>query len=255
MIFDQTPFYAESGGQVGDFGTATGKKGQTIVVIHNTKKIPGKDIFYSEVEVKSGETKTGDTLTLTVDPARRATMRNHSATHLMHAALRKVLGTHVSQAGSLVEASRLRFDFSHSKPMTAEEIKQVEDLVNHEIDLARRVDSQVLAYKEAIKSGAMALFGEKYGDRVRVIKMGDFSTELCGGTHVANTADIRVFKITSEGGVSSGVRRIEAVTGDGAVAFLFNRHEQLAQVEEILKVEQGKSTERVKKVLDSVKKL
>jgi alanyl-tRNA synthetase len=251
-VFQQTPFYAESGGQVGDHGevhTSTGTKAE----IADTIKF--NDIFFHAVDVKTGALKEKDKADLTVNPARRSTMRNHSATHLLHAALRKVLGTHVSQAGSLVEAARLRFDFTHTKPLSHEEVSAVETLVNQEISTGRLVDSQELPYKEAIKSGAMALFGEKYGDKVRVIKMGDFSTELCGGTHVDNTADIRVFKITSEGGISSGVRRIEAVTGDLAVQFLFHRHQQLAELEETLKVEEGKAPERVKKVMEAGKKL
>jgi alanyl-tRNA synthetase len=165
------------------------------------------------------------------------------------------LGDHVTQAGSLVDSNRLRFDFTHQKPMSREEIDKVEALVNQEVSASREVGSRVVPYNTAIKEGAMALFGEKYSSDVRVIKMGEFSQELCGGTHVHNTSEIRLFKITSEGGVSSGVRRIEAITGDKAVQFLMDRHTQLARVEETLKSEPGKVFERVVKLADSVKKL
>jgi len=252
VVFDRTPFYAEGGGQVGDFGIGE-VKGKGKFQISTTKKF--NDVFFHAVEVKDGSLKEGDIVSLTVDSKRRATMRNHSATHLLHSALRKVLGDHVTQAGSLVEPARLRFDFTHNKPMTHDEVSKVEGLVNKEISEARDVGSKVMPYKDAIKFGAMALFGEKYGDKVRVIKMGDFSTELCGGTHVSNTSDIRVLKITSESGVSSGVRRIEAITGDLAINYLFGRHHQLSEIEETLKAEEGKGLEKVKKASEQMKKL
>ncbi|MDZ4677764.1 MAG: alanine--tRNA ligase [Oligoflexia bacterium] len=251
LVVIKTPFYGESGGQVGDHGIF--KTSNSEGKILDTKRI--NDIYFHFIEVTKGSLKTGDKISLHVDISRKATMSNHSATHLMHAALRKVLGAHVTQAGSRVEALRLRFDFTHTKPMTPDEIDQVEVLVNKEISAHKIVGSKVLPYNEAVKGGAMALFGEKYADVVRVISMGDFSQELCGGTHVSNTGDIRVFKILSEGGVSSGVRRIEAITGDRAVAYLFKRHEELSQIEENLKAEEGKALERVKKLSETQKKL
>jgi alanyl-tRNA synthetase len=252
LVLDQTPFYAEGGGQVGDFGTVE-IKGKVSAKITNTKKVG--ETYFHFVDVTKGSLTEGDAVTVAVDPQRRATMRNHSATHLLHAALRKVLGDHVSQAGSLVEPSRLRFDFTHNKPMTREEIERVEGLVNEEISKGHDIAPKVMGYKDAIKFGAMALFGEKYGDQVRVVKMGDFSTELCGGTHVSNTSDIRVLKITSESGVSSGVRRIEAITGTTAMDYLMNRHHQLSEIEDLLKSEKDKGTEKVKKIFEQIKKL
>jgi alanyl-tRNA synthetase len=166
------------------------------------------------------------------DSKRRATAANHSATHLLHAALRKVLGTHVTQAGSLVEADRLRFDYTHNKPLTADEIREIERLVNDEISSCSNVNTDEMEHAAAIEAGALALFGEKYGDKVRVVKMGDFSTELCGGTHVSNTAMIRLFKIASESGVSAGVRRIEGITGDTAFEYLMRNTRENLQARE-----------------------
>jgi alanyl-tRNA synthetase len=217
LVLPETPFYAEGGGQVGDHGVMKVGAGTTVTV-HNCTKT--SDIYLHHIEVESGEIKVGDTVACQVtDFTRRSVTANHSATHLMHAALRKVLGTHVSQAGSLVDATRTRFDFTHNKAMSAEEISQVEALVNAEIGKAVEVKAEVMPHKEAIAKGAMALFGEKYGDEVRVLTMGEFSTELCGGVHVKNTAQIRMFKIISEGGVSAGIRRVEAITGDLAVQY------------------------------------
>lgn len=221
LVTEKTPFYAEGGGQVGDdgeFKTATGKG-----LIRNTTK--NHEIFIHHIEVTEGELKENDVLDLSVNSVeRRSTASNHSATHLMHAALRKVLGTHVTQAGSLVDSQKLRFDFTHNKALSGHEIQKIEELVNAEIAKAVSLSPQIMTYKEALATGALALFGEKYGDQVRVIKMGDFSCELCGGTHVSNTSQIRVFKIISEVGVSAGVRRIEALTGDGALQFLFKNN-------------------------------
>lgn len=216
LAFTKTPFYAESGGQVGDSGFIRGPGG-TAEVLDCTKQ---NDIFLHHVRITDGEFAIGDACHLLVtESKRRATANNHSATHLIHAALRKTLGEHVTQAGSLVEADRLRFDFTHNRPLSADEIQNLEDLVNFEIGSSRTVETSVMSPENAVKAGAMALFGEKYGDEVRVVRMGDFSMELCGGTHVTNTAAIRMFKIISEGGVSSGVRRIEAITGEAAVQF------------------------------------
>ncbi len=217
LIFNRTPFYAESGGQVGDHGTISGK-GFSAEVLDVKKQ---NDIFLHFVQVTSGQATEQLACELIVTNAkRRNTTANHSATHLMHAALRKVLGTHVGQAGSMVGSERLRFDFTHNKALSFAELAEIESLVNNEISLGEEVVSEEMPYKTAIEKGALALFGEKYGDKVRVLKMGDFSTELCGGTHVRNTAQIRLFKIVSESGVSAGIRRIEALAGDIAVEYL-----------------------------------
>lgn len=228
VITDKTCFYAESGGQVGDVGKILGDSGE-LEVLDCTKV---NDLHLHNVRITDGVLRVGDTVSLKVDPTKRkSTANNHSATHIMHAALRKILGSHVTQAGSQVGPDKLRFDFTHNKPMTPTEIESIETLVNQEIAAANNVETQLMSPKDAIAKGALALFGEKYGDTVRVLKMGDFSTELCGGTHVATTAQIRLFKIVSEGGVSSGVRRIEAITGDMAEKFVFKhlRENQLAR--------------------------
>lgn len=218
VVFDQTPFYGESGGQIGDSGEIRSSDGSRAEVIDCTKQ---NDVHLHHIRVTEGTLRTGDVCDLKVtDSRRRATAANHSATHLLHAALRKVLGTHVSQAGSAVDSERLRFDYTHNKPISEADLQRIEDLVNGEISAQIEVGTREMEPKAAIEAGAMALFGEKYGDKVRVVRMGDFSTELCGGTHVANTAMIRLFKIVSESGVSAGVRRIEALTGDGALQYL-----------------------------------
>ncbi len=226
LVFDQTSFYGEGGGQVGDHGTVMGASGQTAEVLDCTKM---NDIFLHHVRVVGGTFKAGDKVTLQVlDSKRRSTANNHSATHLLHAALRKTLGPHVTQAGSLVDPERLRFDFTHNKPLSSAEIQQIEEIVNEEIARSEDVSSKEMSHKDAIASGALALFGEKYGDKVRVIRMGEFSTELCGGTHVKNTSQIRLFKVVGESGVSSGIRRLEAITGDAAYQFLIkNARENL----------------------------
>jgi len=186
--------------------------------VMNTTKID--DIILHHVEVEHGTFKVNEAVETGVDPVeRRNTASNHSATHLLHTALRKVLGVHVTQAGSLVDSQKTRFDFTHNKPVSSEEIQKIEDMVNEQIARSLPVQTELMNPKEAIAKGAMALFGEKYGDKVRVLTMGDFSTELCGGTHVKNTSEIRLFKVVSESGVSSGVRRVEAITGDGAVRY------------------------------------
>jgi len=219
VILDHTPFYAEGGGQVGDQGLLV--MGSAKARVFDTTK--QNDVFFHHVEIEKGELKAGDPVTAEVFPnERRSTAANHSATHLLHSALRKVLGSHVTQAGQMVDAVRIRFDFTHNKAVTADELLKMEELVNQEVAKAEPVISKVMKHKEAIATGAMALFGEKYGDEVRVLKMGDFSTELCGGTHVSNTSQIRLFKIVSETGVSAGVRRIEALTGDMALHYLMN---------------------------------
>ncbi len=220
VILDRTPFYAEGGGQAGDQGHLKTSGNTSVKVADTTKQ---NDIFLHQVQIESGELKVGDTVTTEVySSERRNTAANHSATHLLHAALRKVLGTHVTQAGQLVDASRIRFDFTHGKALSSQELAQIEQLVNDEVSKAVPVTATLMKHKDAIASGAMALFGEKYGDEVRVLKMGEFSTELCGGTHVTNTSQIRLFKIVSESGVSAGVRRIEALSGDLAVKYLMS---------------------------------
>jgi len=218
VVFDQTPFYGESGGQAGDTGEIRSSDGSKAEVVDCTKQ---NDVYLHHIRVTEGTLRAGDVCDLQVRiSARRATASNHSATHLLHAALRQVLGTHITQAGSAVDAERLRFDYTHNKPIGESDLQRIEDLVNGEISAQIEVGTREMEPKAAIEAGAMALFGEKYGDKVRVVKMGDFSTELCGGTHVANTALIRLFKIVSESGVSAGVRRIEAITGDAALNYL-----------------------------------
>lgn len=216
VILDKTPFYAESGGQIGDAGMLCASEGIGFQV-NDTQKLSAV-FFGHQGNLKSGTIKVGDKLSARVDAERRqATVINHSATHLLHAALREVLGEHVSQKGSLVNAERTRFDFSHFQALTPEQLQRIEDLVNSEIRGNAEAEVHHMGMQEAIDFGAMALFGEKYGERVRVLKMGDFSTELCGGTHVHRTGDIGVFKILSEAGVAAGVRRIEATTGANAI--------------------------------------
>jgi alanyl-tRNA synthetase len=256
VVLDRTPFYAESGGQVGDRGELS-KEGAclTLFAVHDTQKIQ-PDVFGHYGEIKTGELKLGDTVAAKVDGRARARAAwNHSATHLMHAALRKVLGEHVTQKGSLVDPDRTRFDFSHSQPMTDEEIRTVESLVNGAIRANYPVEVRLMPYDDAIKSGAMALFGEKYGDEVRVLRMGEFSTELCGGTHVSRTGDIGFFKIVSESGVAAGIRRVEAVTAEGALAYT---HEMEARLNEAARALKSSPTElgtKIAQILDNVKTL
>ncbi len=230
FVFDKTPFYAEGGGQVGDTGVIRASQGLAEVL--DTTKV--SEVFIHHVRVLEGEFKEGDACSLQVhDSERRRTAANHSATHLLHSALRKVLGTHVTQAGSSVDAERLRFDFTHNKPLTASEAEKLEDLVNQQISQSLELNVRSLPPEKAIQEGALALFGEKYGDEVRVVKMGDFSMELCGGTHVTNTSMIRLFKIVSEAGVSSGVRRIEALTGDRAFDYLLKNAKENLEAREL----------------------
>ncbi|MES2770162.1 MAG: alanine--tRNA ligase [Bdellovibrionota bacterium] len=236
LVTDKTPFYAEGGGQVGDVGH--GKSSKAKFEVTNCIKIG--NAFFHSITITEGELKTGDSVHLEVSSStRRETQSNHSATHLMHAALRTVLGTHVTQAGSHVDSNRTRFDFTHDKPVTDEEIAKIEELVNEQIGLAHDIKPEVMPYKKAIDAGVMALFGEKYGDEVRVLKMGDFSAELCGGTHVSNTAQIRLFKISSETGIAKGVRRIEAVTGTKAISYLQNIEKIYDEVRASLKIDES----------------
>ena len=252
IVLDRTPFYAESGGQVGDAGHLSNASAQFDVA--DTQKIQ-PEVFGHHGRVTHGELKVGDKIDAAVDAERRAaTIRNHSATHLMHKALRDVLGTHVQQRGSLVDASKTRFDFSHDAPIAAEQIRRVETIVNKEVlaNVATRIN--VLPFDEAVKKGAMALFGEKYGDVVRTLEIGT-SHELCGGTHVARTGDIGLFKIVSEGGVAAGVRRIEAVTGENALAVVQALDTRVHEAAAALKAQPEEVTQRIFQILDNVKSL
>lgn len=233
IVTDKTPFYAEMGGQTGDIGTIT-VNGKSSRVVNTTKTADG--YYMHEIQEQTAPVKAGDTVTMTVDKARRMDIcRNHTATHILDKALRDVLGSHVAQAGSLVEADRLRFDFSHFEAMTAEQIAETERIVNEKILESIDVKVQELPIEEAKKLGAIALFGEKYGDVVRVVSVGDYSVEFCGGTHLANSAQCGLFKIISEGGVAAGVRRIEAVTGKGVLEYIENHDKLIANTASALK--------------------
>jgi alanyl-tRNA synthetase len=253
VVLDKTPFYAESGGQIGDRGEISAAGGT--FAVEDTQKIQA-DVFGHHGTVKAGAIRAGDEVTSQVDTVSRARAAwNHSATHLMHAALRSVLGKHVQQKGSLVDFQRTRFDFSHNAAMSGEEIRRVETLVNDAIRRNHEVSAKVMKYDDAIKAGAMALFGEKYGDEVRVIGMGDFSTELCGGTHVRRTGDIGLFKIVSEGGVAAGIRRVEAVTAAGALAWVQDNEARLDEAANALKTQPQDVSQKIAQVLDHVKAL
>jgi len=252
VVLDDTPFYAESGGQVGDSGELRSTHG--IFAVEDTQKIQAT-VFGHHGVVKTGKLTMGNTVQARVDTASRShTMRNHSATHLMHKALREVLGNHVQQKGSQVDADKTRFDFVHTQPMTDEEIRKVEDIVNMEILDNSECRSRVMAIEDAQKTGAMMLFGEKYGDEVRVLDIGS-SIELCGGTHVKRTGDIGLFKIVAESGVAAGVRRVEAVTGTGALARVTLREQQLQQVADAVKSQPQEAAARVAQIIDNVKTL
>jgi alanyl-tRNA synthetase len=252
VILDRTPFYAESGGQVGDAGELVGSGAH--FVVSDTQKF-GQSHAHSG-KLTQGELKVGDKLQARIDHARRAAIRlNHSATHLLHAALRKVLGTHVTQKGSLVARDRLRFDFSHYSAVASEELKQIERLVNDQVRANAPAETKLMQHTDAIASGAMALFGEKYDDVVRVLSIGDFSTELCGGTHVARAGDIGLFKIVSEGGVAAGVRRIEAVTGQGALDWVTSQGEALRKVASLVKGNADDVEDKVTQLIDRARKL
>ena len=234
IVLDVTPFYAESGGQVGDAGTLSTPSARFVVA--DTQKIQSQ-VFGHHGRLEHGQLTVGDTVTAQVDTVRRAkTIRNHSATHLMHKALRQVLGAHVQQRGSLVDPDKTRFDFAHDSAVSAQEIIEIENIVNAEVLANAQVSARLMSYDEAVQGGAVALFGEKYGDEVRVLDIG-FSRELCGGTHVARTGDIGLFKIISEGGVAAGVRRIEAITGDNALAWAQHTNAVLQQAAGQLKTQ------------------
>ncbi|NUU01903.1 alanine--tRNA ligase [Herbaspirillum robiniae] len=252
VVLDTTPFYAESGGQSGDAGALEASGG--LFAVADTQKIQA-DVFGHHGQLIKGSLAVGDTVQAKVDADQRArTMRNHSATHLMHKALREVLGVHVSQKGSLVDADKTRFDFSHNAPMSAEEIRRVEEIVNREVLANVATGAKLMGYDDAIAAGAMALFGEKYGDEVRVLSIGT-STELCGGTHVERTGDIGLFKIVSEGGVAAGIRRVEAVTGEGALALVQSLSSRVAEAAAALKTQPEELLPRIGQVQDQVRAL
>ncbi|AFT66899.1 alanine--tRNA ligase [Cycloclasticus sp. P1] len=252
LVLDKTPFYAESGGQAGDHGQIT-----TPTAIFDVIDVQKRaDAYFHIGQVSKGEFKSEQVVRAVVDKNnRQATASNHSATHLLHAALRKVLGEHVTQKGSLVEASRLRFDFSHFEPITAAQLQEIERLVNAQIRFNEEVQTQVTDQETAIANGAMALFGEKYGDKVRVLKMGEFSTELCGGTHVNRVGDIGLIKILSETGIASGVRRIEAIAGEGALSWVEQGDELLQKIAKVVKGNRESALEKVVQIQDKNKAL
>ncbi|AOJ62278.1 alanine--tRNA ligase [Burkholderia ubonensis] len=252
VVLDHTPFYAESGGQVGDQGVLA--NASTRFAVGDTLKVQA-DVIGHHGTLEQGTLKVGDVLRAEIDAHRRArTQRNHSATHLMHKALREVLGSHVQQKGSLVDADKTRFDFAHNAPLTDDEIRRVERIVNDEILANAPGIVRVMPYDEAVKGGAMALFGEKYGDEVRVLDLG-FSRELCGGTHVSRTGDIGFFKIVVEGGVAAGIRRVEAITGDNAVRYVQELDARVNEAAAALKAQPSELTQRIAQVQDQVKSL
>jgi alanyl-tRNA synthetase len=248
VILDRTPFYAESGGQIGDTGVITGRQGRGEVV---DTQYRGAGLIAHRLRVTEGGFREGEDVAVTVESPRRHGLRlHHTGTHLLHAALRKVLGTHVTQAGSLVAPDHLRFDFTHGKPVKDQDLERVEDLVNEAVRDNITVDPFETDLNAALRMGAMALFGEKYGDRVRVIRIGDFSTELCGGTHLDATGQIGLFKVTTEGAVASGVRRLEAVTGGAALAHVGQEEQALRQAAELLRIPPLELPGRLQKLLD-----
>ncbi|MFN0163011.1 MAG: alanine--tRNA ligase, partial [Burkholderiales bacterium] len=253
VVLDRTPFYAESGGQVGDRGELATTHGT--FVVEDTQKIQS-EVFGHHGRLATGRLAVGDMLAAQVDAtARSRAAWNHSATHLMHAALRHVLGDHVSQKGSLVDATKTRFDFAHGKPVTEHEVAAIERLVNAEIQANHAVSARIMKHADAIQAGAMALFGEKYGDEVRVIGMGEFSTELCGGTHVARTGDIGFFKITAETGVAAGVRRVEAVTGPGALDYVQAQEARIAEAAAAFKAPAAELPAKIAQMQEHVRTL
>jgi len=252
VVLDRTPFYAESGGQVGDAGELSSPG-----VHFNVADTQKRGTAFSHLgRVALGKIRVGDTLEAHVNgERRRATALNHTATHLLHAALRKVLGAHVQQKGSLVAPDRLRFDFSHLQAVTTDELREIERLVNAEIRRNSAAQIDLMEYESAVASGAMALFGEKYEKNVRVLRIGDFSVELCGGTHVSRAGDIGFFKITSESGVASGVRRIEAITGEGAVEYVEKSDDLLRDLSTLVRGSREDVTDKVRDALDRIRQM
>ncbi len=254
LVLDRTPFYAESGGQVGDAGVIRQEDGGRFEV-HDTQK-QGGGVFLHIGRFHGDLLRVGDTVIPEVDRSRRhRTALNHSATHLLHAALRIVLGEHVQQKGSLVDAERLRFDFAHFEPISRQQLQEIERLVNEQIRANHMVETRIMSLEDAKASGAMALFGEKYGDQVRVLRMGDFSTELCGGTHVKAVGDIGLFKITAESGIASGVRRIEGVTGERAIEWMEANEARLQRIAELVKSSRDEVDEKVAQLLERSRRL
>ncbi|HJY83278.1 MAG TPA: alanine--tRNA ligase [Candidatus Binatia bacterium] len=254
IVTAETPFYGESGGQVGDSGRMETVRGD-LVEIFDTQK-PQPSLIVHRGRVVRGAIQAGDRVRLTIDAARREAIRlNHSATHILHSALRETLGTHVRQAGSLVAPDRLRFDFTHTSPVKDDVLERIEDLVNVHIRENAEVTSEEMALTDALKSGALAFFGEKYGERVRVLRMGNFSTELCGGTHVSRTGDIGLFKLKAEAGVASGVRRVEATTGEGALEWVRQREQILKEISNILKGSEEDVADKLAKLLAQQREL
>ena len=250
VVLDHTPFYAESGGQVGDRGELRNESMR--FAVDDTFKIQA-DVFGHQGELIEGNLQVGDSLNALVDAEQRTeTMRNHSATHILHKALREVLGDHVQQKGSLVDASKTRFDFTHNAPISAAQIRQVEDIVNREVLANTATSGKVMSLEDAQKTGAMMLFGEKYGDEVRVLEIGS-SKELCGGTHVARTGDIGSLKIVSESGVAAGIRRIEAVTGNNALRFLQDLEDKINEAASVLKTHPADLVNRVTQLQESLR--
>ena len=253
VVLDHTPFYAESGGQVGDTGVLRAENMRFQVI--DTRK-QGEGAIAHIGKLLEGSLQKGQQVTASVDKARRAAIRlNHSATHLLHAALRKVLGEHVQQKGSLVDAERLRFDFSHFEPLTPEQLAEIEALVNEQVRTNAPVETRIMPIEQAMEAGAMALFGEKYGDQVRVLSIGDFSVELCGGTHASRAGDIGLFKIVSEGGIASGVRRIEAVTGQAALDYVADTERRLGAVAELVRAGREDTAAKVSQLVERTRKL
>jgi alanyl-tRNA synthetase len=254
LVTEETPFYGESGGQVGDTGTITTARGDVLEVLDTLR--PQADLIVHRVRVRQGAVAPGDTVRLAIDADRREAVRlHHSATHLLHGVLREQLGDHVRQAGSLVAPERLRFDFSHTKPVEPERLAAMEDEINARIRANVACQSEELAFDEAMQRGALAFFGDKYGDRVRIIQMGPFSLELCGGTHVARTGDIGVFKFHGESGVAAGVRRIEAVSGAAALNWIQRREQRLRQLRDTLKASDEDAVERLERLLAEQREL
>jgi alanyl-tRNA synthetase len=254
LLTAETPFYGESGGQVGDRGTITTARGDLIEVIDTQRPTP--QLTAHRARVKKGRVQVGDGVHLTVDHRhRRRTMLNHSATHILHSVLRRELGTHVRQAGSLVAPDRLRFDFSHAGSIPDEKLAVIEAHVNEHIREDAAVSIEELNYDEAMRHGALAFFGDKYGDRVRVVRIGDFSTELCGGTHVHRSGEIGLFKLHFEGGVAAGVRRVEALTGEGALDLIRAYEQRLHEIANLLRAGGDEAADRVRKLLERQKEL
>ena len=253
VLLDRTPFYAESGGQVGDTGSI--RSAEAAFEVEDTIKLAG--VFHGHIgTLQRGSLRPGDAVLARVDGARReAIVLHHSATHLMHAALKEVLGDHVEQRGSLVAPDHLRFDFTHPRAVTAEELTEIERLVNREIRVNPAADVRIMDFDDALETGATALFGEKYGDRVRVISLSNFSKELCGGTHTRQTGDIGLFKIVSESSIASGVRRIEALTGQGALEYVQKTSRMLEQAAHLVKEKPGALAPKIEKILNDLKAL